>query len=184
MDGDGKADLIIGAPGPKMGGKVIGLGNIAVMPGLVIGGDELPAPLTNRAYLFSGTGLTGGTISTANATATFTEGAQVLTPPMLGLAVAITDLNGDRLGDIVIGEPFMPTATSTGRVGIFLGKAGIAGTVTMATADLFINHDWPVERQATGSARPISWGSCSRRSATSTTTGTRTSRWPASPPMV
>ncbi len=142
VDGDRKADLLIGAPGPKGGGKIIIEKNIAVMPSMV----ELEGPvasLVNRAYLFSGAMLTGGSLSAANATATFIETAVPKDSPMLGLAVAITDLNGDRLGDIAIGEPFLPTANSQGRVGIFLGKAGIAGTVEMARADLFINHNWP-----------------------------------------
>jgi hypothetical protein len=108
VDGDGQADLIVGA-------------------------DQIFNQGTGKAYLFKGP--IAGEIQASNATAIFTgEAAQDL----FGHSVASAgDFNGDGFADVFVGAPNNgPAVSRGGRAYVFFGP--LSGTLAAAEADFIV----------------------------------------------
>jgi hypothetical protein len=98
IDGDDRAELLLGALGATVGGDAPGV-----------------------AYLFDG--LDAGTWTTADATAHLlgeTHGAYT------GLGVALGDLDGDGWGDLIVGAPLEPTGGEAGGA-VYVQLSGLPG---------------------------------------------------------
>jgi len=107
--GDGRLDLLIGAPL-----------------------HDLPVTSTGRAYLVHGSAtLSGGSIATRSATIVMGENS---IGDQLGSAVALVDLDGDGRNELLIGSPFSNGgATDSGRVHVF--KTNLPSATRFASAD-------------------------------------------------
>lgn len=98
IDGDGRAELLLGAIGAGDGGD---------SPGI--------------AYLFDG--VEAGVLTTADASARLvgeTHGAYT------GLGVALGDLDGDGWGDLIVGAPLEPTGGEAGGA-VYVQLSGLPG---------------------------------------------------------
>lgn len=111
LDGDGKADLAIGAPGVDPSG-MSGAGAVYVIKGSVNF-----AKTANRtpAHLIPGLGETSGCY--------------------LGWKLAIGDVNGDGFADLVAGAPYYPNFRGLGRVYVWFGARNFS-MKRAATADV------------------------------------------------
>ena len=111
VNGDGEPDLIVGAPS-----------------------NDAVAGFAGRAYLFLGP--VAGALDAADADATISAEAF---GDNLGFSVASAgDVNGDGLGDIIIGARSNDTrGTQAGRVYLFLGP--VAGNLNATAADAIIS---------------------------------------------
>jgi hypothetical protein len=96
--GDGRADLLAGAPQ-----------------------HDVPASNCGRAYLLRGGPLASGTVSFRAHTILTAENSG---GDLFGTGVSVTDLDGDGLGDLLVGAPSSNGGgTDSGRAYVFLGAA-------------------------------------------------------------
>jgi hypothetical protein len=109
VNGDGYGDLIVGAPNRNAG-------------------------LTEQGvvYIFHSSGANGITQTSAAGSSGAIAGDQV--EANLGVAIAVGDINGDGLVDVVAGAPFWDSATFSGAVFVFHSANGSGITATQATA--------------------------------------------------
>jgi phosphodiesterase/alkaline phosphatase D-like protein len=111
LDGDGLMDLAVGVPGRKISGAV-GAGAVAVVRGTM-------------------GGLSGGSWVTQEQDSRTSE-----TGDQFGFALAVADLDGDAVSDLVVGAPgeSLGSATSAGMVCTFTGGAIVPGAGECVTA--------------------------------------------------
>ncbi len=116
VNGDGFADVIVGAPGPEPSGF------------------PPPTPQWGRAYLFLGSA--GGLGAAAGWTATGEA-----TDDYFGDSVASAgDVNGDGYGDVIVGADGF--SLGTGRVYVFHGSAAGLSTTANWTMNGEAEEDW------------------------------------------
>lgn len=115
LDGDGKADVVIGAPGDQVNYGLFGVKTVG------------------QVYVYRGSTIVGATVSTIAATADVQlalASSDVATiNPFYGYSVSSAgDVNGDGVGDIIVGCP--SCNTGQGRADIYqgLGTAGALST--------------------------------------------------------
>jgi PKD repeat protein len=100
-DGDGRADLLVGAPL-----------------------FDLPSSNSGRAYLVLGGAYLSGSIALRADTVIVAEASA---GDQLGAGLALVDLDGDGRSELLLGAPFSNGGgTDTGRVYVFLGSALLA----------------------------------------------------------
>jgi PKD repeat protein len=123
-NGDGRADLLVGAPQ-----------------------QDVPAANAGRGYLVLGGSLLGGSIATRAHMILMAENSA---GDQFGTGLALVDLDGDGRADVLVGAPFgNGGGTDSGRVYIFLGSAlqatrsavGDDATVTGASAALLLGRE-------------------------------------------
>ncbi len=120
VNGDGLADLAIGAPGV----------------------DEEVRPQDGRVYVLFGASTFPGVLNLGTASADLEiEGRQPRGG--LGTAVAIADINGDGLGDIIAGGPGTDANAGggAGAVWVFLGRNDFPRVMTVLEADMIITGE-------------------------------------------
>ncbi len=148
IDGDGKSDLLVGAPG--LAGKPVGIPKFDInpIPGLDLAmaiippGDGDPVMISGKAYLFKGAVGLSGVMNTESAEAVFTGEPSLDVSDGFGSAVAVTDLTGDGFADMAIAAPQHKNYQGTGKIYIFHGRENFAGAIAPAAADATITHDW------------------------------------------
>ncbi|MCH7484686.1 MAG: FG-GAP repeat protein [Chloroflexi bacterium] len=116
INGDGVADLVVGAPGAD------GPGNSR---------DD-----AGEVYVLFGGPQLGGEVDLGEAAAGFVVyGASV--GDNLGLSVAVADLNDDGVDDLIVGAPGVTAGadprTDQGRAYVFFGSAALRGSVDLAS---------------------------------------------------
>ena len=108
VDGDGLSDVMVSAYG-----RSSAAGSVAVWKSTAIGGGA--EIISTDASLFI-TGVTAG--------------------DYLGYSAAVApDLDGDGLGDLILGAPAAGTTTTPGKAYVFYGLDARSGTVAASTAD-------------------------------------------------
>ncbi len=113
LDGDGAAELAVGAPNADDAANNAGI-----------------------AYLMAGGALSGTYDLDTDSVVAFTGGAA---NDKAGSAVALGDLDGDGLGDLILGAPYSDDGASNGgAVYAFYGVLSLSGTVSASSADLSI----------------------------------------------
>ncbi|HIE39533.1 MAG TPA: hypothetical protein EYP77_10800 [Anaerolineae bacterium] len=119
LDGDGLADLVVGAPGESPTGVLTQAG---------------------RVYVFFGRGALSGTVSLATADLVI-EGDR----PWAGAGRALTvgDLNDDLVDDLVIGAPFARITTEVGMVYVVYGGGAFSPSLSLSQADVVISGTEP-----------------------------------------
>jgi hypothetical protein len=130
VNGDGKADIIIGATGAK-----VGTNSSAGAVYLVFG---KAAGWSGTATVLNSTFLNGTNGAEFDGVGSFYEA---------GYALAVGDVNGDGKGDIIIGSPYAKVGTNStaGSVYVVFGKAaGWSGTATLLNST-FLNGTNGVE---------------------------------------
>lgn len=97
IDGDGKNDIIVGAPMDKVS--------------ISIGGSNTASGTVGKVYVFSGASLLGATTTPLltlqlSGSGILENGINLSTNALFGFSVAVTDdLNGDGKKDIIVGSP-------------------------------------------------------------------------------
>ena len=121
LDGDGLADVALGAPSlaPPLPGAKEGFAGAAY----VVLGRELTTPL--RLNLAS---------DTADVRLQWQD--QV---GNLGAALTVGDLNGDGLGDLIVAAPNLPTKSAAGEIFVVNGQYNWPATIDLSVADLTIH---------------------------------------------
>lgn len=122
VDGDGRGDLVVGAPTALSGGEVAA--------GLV--------------YMFRGQTLSGN-MDPSQATAVFAAPATANGDELFGFSVLVADMNGDGISDIAIASPMQKTLRGTGRIYGFFGRESWASTLNATNADFLVNNNVPDE---------------------------------------
>ncbi len=137
IDGDGKKDLIIGAPESSKGvSGVTGAGRVQVVKSIATRGNSFD--------LFSDADVTLAMSSALENTGFKT-----------GDALLVHDMNGDGMDDIIIGTPnaFIkaPPGGTNGWVNVVYGKSDLSGNIMLDTdADFFILAPLPTSTLAGG----------------------------------
>jgi hypothetical protein len=111
-NGDGKQDLVLGAPDDDDDRNLGAVGSVSIVFG---GGDSATIELANTAI--------------GQATQVF----GLMGGDHLGYAVACAELNGDTFDDVVVGAP--GAGNGTGRVYVIYGRTGLAtNTISLMAA--------------------------------------------------
>jgi hypothetical protein len=111
VTGDGLADVVVGAP-RDAGGR--------------------PSQAAGRVYVFPSASSTLDVYAGDRPPPIVLEGAQA--EDRFGAALAVGDVNGDGVGDVIVGAPGAATSAA-GAVHVFLGGLELAGAVGVAAAD-------------------------------------------------
>ncbi len=126
VDGDGKSDVIVGAPGDKINISVLLMGTVSVA--------------TGKAYIYYGSSFDGNvntisapSVSLSPVQADFgSPAAAVPANPLYGFSVGSAgDVNADSYSDVIVGSPAyfdLGTLNLSGRVDVYHGSNTGIGT--------------------------------------------------------
>ena len=124
LDGDGEAELIVGAPGRPTAGAAGSAGAVYVLDAGSVMALEAPAEASAVAWA---------------AIAGVTPGER------FGETVLVADVNADSLPDLIVGAPSWGPGeqVATGRVYVFLGPLAASSTLLASDADVTIHGEAP-----------------------------------------